>query len=211
MAGQPPNRVADCRSLGERPVGALRWFWDKSGLILLGLVSTRGGFSRIRQSSSRTPRVRDASELGVRAMVEATDGSVEPRPRRTLAAVAKKAVSTAAGAIKSTPAKTAQPAVVATPAVKAAPVKAAVKAAAADPAPVKAVKAAPAKIATKAAPAKTPAAAKTPTKVPAARTTPVASVSTRMWLGALGSVSCGSAQSDAKRQESFKAPPSSTP
>jgi RNA polymerase-binding protein DksA len=120
------------------------------------------------------PRLREASELGVRAMVGDTDRTDNVRPRRTLAAVAKKAVSTVAGAVRSGPAK---PASVAEPdvkaAVKAAPVKAApakttpVKAAATKPAPVKAapVKAAP----VKAAPAKAAdnAPAKSPAKAPA--------------------------------------------
>jgi RNA polymerase-binding protein DksA len=112
-------------------------------------------------------------------MVGDTDRSDNARPRRTLAAVAKKAVSTVAGAVRSAPAK---PAAVAQ-AVKEASVKAApAKAAAVKAAPVKAVpvkaavtKTAPAKAAPSKTAAKAPAkvATKTAAKTPAAKTTAV--------------------------------------
>ncbi|BEP15502.1 hypothetical protein acdb102_38130 [Acidothermaceae bacterium B102] len=179
-SGQGAIGVADCRSRVERPVGALRWFWDKSGLILLGLVIIRGvspqQFVQVRRRRG-CPVSRGASELGVRAMVGATDRPDEAaRPRRTLAAVAKKAVAgvtasvapaaTKTAATKTAATKTAAPAKTA---VKAAPTKAA----ATKTAPVKATaKAAPAKTAEATAPAKAPVKA-APAKAAPAKTAAV--------------------------------------
>ena len=112
-------------------------------------------------------------------MVGDTDRSDNARPRRTLAAVAKKAVSTVAGAMKSTPAKPRRrrcsgqgSAPVKAAATKAAPVKAAPVKAATKAAPAKAPTKAPAKAATK-APAKSPAAKAVPVKEAPAKEAPV--------------------------------------
>jgi RNA polymerase-binding protein DksA len=130
-------------------------------------------------------------ELGVRAMVGTTDRpGDDARPRRTLAAVAKKAVGAVAAAVtpagkRTAPAKDAP---VKTAAVKTAPAKAvAVKAVPIKAAPVKAVpvKAAPVKVAAvraapaKAAPAKTAPAKTAPAKSAPAKTAPAKAAPTR--------------------------------
>jgi RNA polymerase-binding protein DksA len=117
-----------------------------------------------------------APELGVRAMVGTTDRpGDDARPRRSLAAVAKKAVGAVAAVVTPASKRTAQAqdAPITTAAVKTAPAKtAAVKAAPAKTPPVKvaAVKTAPAKAtATKTAPAKATATKTAPAKVAPAK------------------------------------------
>jgi RNA polymerase-binding protein DksA len=137
----------------------LRWIWDKSGLILLGLVIMCGTHAvDAKVVNEDVPSMHGRPEE--LAMDATTDRPGEDaRPRRAVAAVAKKVAATVGASVipaakKTAPAKSAP--------AKSAPAKAvATKTAAVKTTPTKAAatKAAPAKTATavRSAPAKAPA------------------------------------------------------